>query len=184
MNLKYSVREIVESAMLVALAIVLDLDGLKIRTGVNGGSISFTMIPLIILAIRIGPLKGFLGIGVVYGLITCLKDGWGIEYYPFDYLLGYGSLAIIGFFRKTILDKNKPWKGIVFLVLGVILGVSFRFVFACVDGVILAELDWVGSMAYNALYIPLSGVVSLAAMLLLYKPLQLINDKFSKKSVA
>lgn len=184
MNLKYTVREIVESAMLVALAIVLDLDGLKIRIGANGGSISFTMIPLIVLALRMGPAKGFVGIGIVYGLITCLKDGWGIETYPFDYLLGYGSLAIIGFFKEIILDKKKPLKGILFLVLGIIFGVSLRFIFACIDSVILFEVDWVGAMVYNALYIPLSGVVSLAAMLLLYKPLLLIEEKFTKKSVA
>ena len=46
---EFQVRDIAEMAMLIAIAIGLDLPGLKIRVGVNGGSISFTMVPLLIL---------------------------------------------------------------------------------------------------------------------------------------
>ena len=67
-----SVKEMVEMALLISLAIILDLDGLKISLGANGGSIGFTMLPLFILALRHGYIKSLIGIGLVYGITTNL----------------------------------------------------------------------------------------------------------------
>ena len=47
---KYTVQEICETAILVALAVVLD-QFLKIQIQANGGSISFSALPLFIIAI-------------------------------------------------------------------------------------------------------------------------------------
>lgn len=177
---RYSVYEIVESAMLIALAIGLDLPGLKIQLGANGGSISFTTVPLLILALRQGPLKGFIGIGVVYGLITCLLDGWGLYTYPFDYLLGYGSLAILGFFKPLILSEKQTKynvKGALFIVLGTFLSVIARLAAATLSGMIFYDLDFVGSLIYNMIYVLPSGAAAIVVLLALYKPL--INiDRF------
>ncbi len=102
-----SVREMVEMAMLVAVAILLDLDFLKITINADGGSISLTLLPLLVLAFRHGPLKGFLAAGVVYGFITCLLDGHGFGTFPLDYLLGYGSVGVAGFFRYLAFNKTR-----------------------------------------------------------------------------
>ena len=80
-----SVKEMVEMALLVALAVVLDLDGFKISLSADGGSIGFTMVPLFILGYRHGFFKSLIGVGVIYGLTTALLDGHGLIYYPFDY---------------------------------------------------------------------------------------------------
>ena len=102
-----SVKEMVEIALLVSLAIVLDLDGLKISLGSNGGSIGFTMLPLFILGYRHGFLKSLVGVGLIYGLTTNLLDGWGIIYYPFDYFVAYGiSIAVSSLFSKFIFTHN------------------------------------------------------------------------------
>lgn len=183
MKLKFTVREIVESAMLIALAIVLDFDGLKIHIGMNGGSISFTMVPLVILALRVGPLKGFIGIGVVYGFLTCLKDGWGLQTFPLDYLLAYGSLSVIGFFRNIIFDNKKKLLPVLVLTLSTLLSVALRYVFACLSSIILYEFDLVGALIYNATYIPLSGAITIVVLLVLFKPLKLVNEKFPIKSI-
>ena len=55
-----SVKEMVEMALLVALAVVLDLDGFKISLSADGGSIGFTMVPLFILGYRHGFFKSLI----------------------------------------------------------------------------------------------------------------------------
>ena len=181
---EFQVRDIAEMAMLIALAIGLDLPGLKIRVGVNGGSISFAMVPLLILALRLGMFKGFIGAGIIYGAITSMLDGWGMQYYLFDYLLAYGSLSVIGLFSPLIFKKeNKTvWLSIIFLVIGVALAVTLRLAFATLSGMIFYETSFVESLAYNALYILPSGGGALALLLLLYKPLEMINKRFPVKS--
>lgn len=183
MDYKYSMKDIVESAMLVAMAIVLDLKGLKLSLFPGGGSISLTMLPLFILAIRMGPIKGFIGIGIIYAFLACLKDGYGFEFLPFDYILGFGSIAIFGFFRKQILDSEKIGKGILFICLGALISTILRLAFSTISGMIIAGYDFVGSLVYNATYIPLSGAVSLAILLVLYKPLLIVNKRFPYKTI-
>ena len=56
----FNVHDIVEIAMLSALSIVLD-QFLKIRIGATGGSINLAMLPLLIISLRHGPFKGFIG---------------------------------------------------------------------------------------------------------------------------
>ena len=181
---EFSVRDIAEMAMLVALAIGLDLPGLKIQIGANGGSISFTMIPLLIIALRLGMFKGFIAAGIIYGSITSVLDGWGMQYYLFDYLLAYGSLAVIGLFSKQILreDKGYPWMNIIFLVVGVILAITLRLAFATLSGVIFYETGFVESLIYNSLYILPSGGGALVVLILLLKPLMIVNKRFPVKS--
>ena len=78
---KLMIKDIVEIAIFVSFAIVLDLPFFKIRIGANGGSISLVMIPLCIIALRKGTIKGFIAAGFVYGILNCLLDGYGIVYY-------------------------------------------------------------------------------------------------------
>lgn len=177
-NNEYSIYEIVETAMLIALAIGLDLPGLKIPLGVSGGSISFTMVPLFILCLRQGPIKGFLGCGVVYGIITCLLDGWGLQTFPLDYLLGYGSLCVIGFFKPLIFKRNVTKfniKGAIFIVVGVLLSSLLRLLFSSLSGVVLYETDFVASVLYNLIYILPSGGIASFVLVALYHPLIMIN---------
>lgn len=183
MKIKYTVRDIVESAMLVALAIVLDLQGLKIQLSAAGGSISFTMVPLIILCLRQGPFKGFIGCGIVYGLITCLIDGHNFICFPFDYLLAYGSVAVIGFYSNLILDEKHQVRGILFLILGIINCIVLRFVFHTISSLVIFEYSFKASIIYNVGYVGISGAVCLITMLLLFKPLLIINSKFKIKSI-
>jgi thiamine transporter len=179
---KFSVYEIVETGMLVALAIGLDLPGLKIQIGSNGGSISFTMIPLFVLVYRQGVVKGMIGCGIVYGFITCVLDGWGLVYFPFDYLLGYGAIAIAGFFKSLVFVPNNnkfTIKGTIFLIVSVICAVAGRLAAATLSGMIFYEFDFLGSLSYNALYILPSAGICLAALIALYKPLMMINNRIN-----
>ena len=128
--------------------------------------------------------KGFIGAGIIYGAITSMLDGWGMQYYLFDYLLAYGSLSVIGLFSPLIFKKeNKTvWLSIIFLVIGVVVAVTLRLAFATLSGMIFYETSFIESLAYNALYILPSGGGALALLLLLYKPLEMINKRFPVKS--
>lgn len=183
MDLKVSVREIVESAMLIALAVILDLDGLKIPVGATGGSISFTIIPLIVLALRLNFIKSFIFAGVCYGLIACLKDGYGMQTYLFEYFFAYGSVSIASLFKEQILDETKPFKGILFIVLSITIHTIIRFVFATLSSMINWDYGLIPALIYNAVYVPLTGLVTLGAVLLLYKPILIVNKKFPTKSI-
>lgn len=177
----FSVKDIVEIAMLVAVAIVLDLPFLKIRIGSNGGSISFSVIPLFILAYRKGFFKGFIGIGVVYGLLTCLIDGWGFQTYPFDYLLGYGSLSLVGLFSPLCFPKNEnkySIYGILFVIISILVASVCRLLFSTISGIIFYELNFISSLAYNSLYILPSSGIAIAVIIVLYKPILSVNRTF------
>lgn len=176
----YSTYDIVEGAMLIGIAIALDLPGLKIRLGTGGGSISFTTIPLIILALRQGPTKGFIGIGIIYGLITCLLDGWGLATYPFDYLLGYGSLCVVGYFKPLIFIGDKVrFKGFLFLGIGIVISVFLRLCSGILSSMVLYQYNFIGALSYNALYVLPSGGISLVIIMLLYKPLLMLENHFA-----
>lgn len=181
---KFSVRDIVESAMLVAFAVVLDLPFLKFKIVPNGGSISLAMFPLMLVALRQGPVKGFIVSGIVFGFVTCLMDGYGLVYFPFDYLLGFGAVGLIGFFRKFIFPPNKigySVKGIVLLITGMLVVGVGRTLASTLSGMLFYEMSFVDSLLYQLLYIPASIGLCLVAVIALYVPLQIINKRYPLK---
>lgn len=176
----FSIQDIVEIAMFVALALILDLSFLKIRVGQNGGSISLVMVPLIVICLRKGFVKGFIACGLVYGLLNCIMDGYGFFSFPFDYLLAFGLLSVVGLFRKLILTKNHKitFKGCLFLVIGLLLAFTCRLAMATLSGMIFYETPFWGSLTYNLAYIWPSALGCSIVIFLLYKPLLLIEKRF------
>lgn len=181
-GLSFSIRDICEIGLFVALAIVLDLAFFKIRIGNNGGSISLSMVPLLVVSLRKGFVKGFVSSGIIFGLITCLLDGYGLFTFPLDYLLAFGSMAVIALFRPLIITKNYRLnvKGIIFLVIGVISAVIGRTIFATISGIVFYELDFVASLVYQLTYILPSAAGVLVVMVILYKPILRIEKMYSK----
>ena len=102
-SFKMTTREMVEIAFLIALAIVLDLAGIKI------GHASFTMVPLFVLAYRHGVTKSLIVIAFIYAAVTLLTDGWAVDIRSLilDYSLGYGVISFAGFFAKKIFKSEK-----------------------------------------------------------------------------
>ena len=95
----FTIRDIAEDGILIAAAFGLNF--IKIPVGPTGGSINLQMLPLMIIALRRGPFHGLVSGGIVYGLLTCLTDGYGFACYPFDYLIGRGF---------GLLPPIHPWK--------------------------------------------------------------------------
>ena len=178
-NRQRTVREIVEEGVLISLAFVLNF--IKIPIGPTGGSINFQVLPLMIIALRHGPEHGFIAGGIIYGLLTCLTDGYGFACYPFDYLIGFGSVAVMGFFRKLIFSKEQTgynFKGLLFIFIAGTLATFVRYVGSNVSSIVVYNYTLKAALAYNAFYIPLSGLVSTVAFMVLYAPLIKINKNY------
>ena len=181
--MKITVREMTETAMLIGLAIILDLPFLKFRVGINGGSVSLTMVPLFVLALRVGPIKSFIYIALVYCFLECLIDGEPAYSLPFDYCLAYGSIALAGCFRKSILTDKVTLKGIVILSLSVVLCCALRILSSSISSVLFYEVSYWAGIIYNATYIGPACLLTLIVLLVLYKPLLDVNKRHPLKSI-
>ena len=200
---KYTIREMSETAILIALAVVLDKFA-RIPIQANGGSINFSAIPLFIIAVRYGGFKGFIASSFIFGFITCLIDGYGLQTYPFDYFVALSGYSIVGIFYnavnnyyakkklelrlanngETVTNEN-PFavKENIFKVIAIILGGFFamvvRYFGHMTSGAILYQpITFVDNFIYQSTYVPVSVWISVAGMLILYKPIELINRVF------
>ena len=178
MTIKFTIKEMVELGVLVALAVVFDFIP-KIRVGATGGSISLTMLPLFIIAFRFNFVKSFVASGIIYGLITCLFDGYGFATYPFDYLLGFGLISLTSLFRKISFHKGYPlYLQIIFFITAILVGGLSRFVGATLSSMVIYQTTLWGGLTYNATYILPSVGFSLVILLLFYGFLRSLNARF------
>ena len=179
----FSVPEMVQCALLIAASIALNF--LKLfSAGPDGGSVNLQMLPLFLIALRYGPSKSFLAAGIVFGLITCATDGYGFQCYPFDYLVGFGSVAVLGFFSRFFVPEGKAGyslKGEIALFVGGVLATVFRCIGGTVSGVLLWGTPFVESLVYNAAYIFISGGIALGIIMGLYGPLAKLNQSYPVK---
>lgn len=176
------VKDMTEIAILSALAIGLQF--IKAPIGSTGGSINLGLIPLFMIALRHGPIKGFMASAFIFGLITCLTDGYGFNTYPFDYLLGFGGVAVLGIFKSLCFnDSEKGYSkmGFVYIAIGVVAATLIRFVGGTASSMINYGYQFRPALAYNVVYVFVTGAVNLAAMELLFIPLARINKIYPAK---
>lgn len=169
----FSVKDIAEIAILCAIAIVLD-SFIKIEIGATGGSLNIAMVPLYIIALRHGWFKSCIAGGLVFGLITCLLDGYGIATFPLEYLVAFGSVGILGIFGHYINThfEKKNTKGIilsyVILIVCILVAAIIRLLCGSIDSVILWEYTWKEALAYNVTYVlPSAAAVAVIVCLML-----------------
>ncbi len=183
-----SVRGIAEDAILIAAAFVLNL--ITFFRSPTGGSVNLQMLPLMIIALRRGPLTGFICGGFIYGLLTCISDGYGFATYPFDYLLGFGSVAILGFFKPLILSKDESkystWKSLLFIFVGGLLSTLVRYIGSTTSSVVIYHLPlWsstsIDALEYNLLYVLVSGGIAIAGLMLLFPAIRAIEKRYPVK---
>ena len=180
-KLGLNTKSIAEDALLVAAAFVLNF--IKIPLGATGGSVNLQMWPLFIVALRRGPAHAFIISGVIYGLLTCLTDGYGFATYPFDYVIGFGSAGVVGLFNSILNNEEKPlWVRYIFIIVAVAASSVMRFVGGMVSSMVIYQYDFVSAAIYNAPYIFLSGLASLIGLVILYPTVLKLNKVFPVKS--
>ncbi len=176
-------KDLTEMAILCALAIVLDRF-IKIPIAITGGSLNISMAPLYIIALRHGPFKSFIAGGIVFGLITCLFDGYGLVCYPLEYFISFGSVAILGlsgnYINKLLHNDNAKSYLIIYsiLIISILLAATIRFLCASIDSVILWDYTFAAAFAYNVTYVYPSAIAVLLVVCLLLPTIKLLNRSF------
>ncbi len=182
--MKKEIRVIAEIAILVGLAVVLDLLAGLFSPFKQGGSISPAMLPIFIIAFRHGWKKGVFA-GLVFGAIQLLLAGsevfsWIIDPTPLkiamvvvlDYILAFAVLGLAGVFKD-------PLKNIKSFILGIALGSFLRYISHGFVGVfvwgVYAESFGIASawfysfVFYNLPYMASSFALCLIIGLILYR---------------
>jgi len=172
------VRLMVEIALCVALAAVLNLPGLRFRLPINiaGGTVSLNMLPIFVLALRRGVIPGMIA-GAIYGCVDLLIDPFVVHPvqmlldYPVSYALaGLAGLGSPVWHRSVARDHMAQGEALVLPFLA--LGAAGRLAAHWVSGVIFFSQNapegqpvWLYSLIYNASYVLPSLVLSAAATL-------------------
>lgn len=183
---KINIKEIAEIAILIALAVVLDkVTFFKMPTG---GSVNISALPLMIIALRHGPFKGLFASSVVFGLVSSLLDGYGLQFYPFDYFIGFAGYAFIGvsyYLVRRIFKKSNETHPRLMLGVGIVSGsiVAFiiRMIGSSLSSMIFYDYTLEAALIYNLSYIPLSVFISMAILLVLIPIYIIIDHRFKIK---
>lgn len=165
-----NLRMIVEAGILIALGYILSL--VKIWQAPMGGSVTAgSMIPVMLFALRWGYKKGVL-VAVIYGIIQfMLGPKW--SYHPvsiiFDYLVAFGALGIVGYFRHS---KKQMY-------IGVFVAIFVRYIAHVISGVVVfasyapeSMSPIIYSLVYNSQYLIPEFIVSVLVFSFLYNPLK------------
>ena len=173
------VRSMTEIAMLSAIAIVLDVIFHYIPSLPGQvGSLSIALLPIYVIALRYGPARGFLAATLIYGLITCITDGYGLWLYPLDYFVAYSGVAIIGFFSPFILGKKTyNVRGIILIFVGCLLGGVVRFFGSAASSMVNYGYT-LGAATLVNLYAIASSVLCAILLSAFYGPLLRLNRRF------
>lgn len=185
-NVKYKTSEIVEIAMLISLAIVLDKFA-SIDVGATGGSFNFSGIPLLIICLRHGPLKGLISSSIVFGLITCLIDGYGLQTYPFDYLIAFSGYSVCGLVFNAL--KNYYAKNSKSAIITIIISTLFgaigvfitRMIGSSISSIYFYDYTLEAALIYNVLYVGPSAAICFVSVCILSYPIYRINNFFPVK---
>ena len=179
-NTRRNVLALVETAMMVALAVGLELLCKFLPSPwAYGGSISLGAIPIIYLSYRRGSKWG-LSAGFVYSCVQMLLGFYVPPANTFlaivlcvllDYVLAFSLLGLAGAFAAPFERSEKPAARLTGYVVGAIGASALRFVCSFLSGVVLWDSYapegmnvWVYSLVYNGSY--MLGNAAIAAVVL------------------
>ncbi len=153
---RLSTRQITEIAVLIAMATALELLSTVMPRQPQGGSISISLLPILVLTYRHGLKLGILS-GIVFGLINWMIAGFVIYVHWFegvlDYLVAYGVAG----FAALVFKMNK--ESIVYFTIGAVVAGVLRYFVHFLSGILIFDVFapddqavWFYSLAYNGAY--------------------------------
>ena len=187
MENKINLKVFVEIGILAAIAFILHLLEKALSNGiwVNGGGIAISILPIIILCFRRGPLAGFICSLIVMAIsflggIYSIADVWYKVLFQIllDYVLATPLLATAGLLYVPFKRANTKNKKYLCLALGVIVASLFQFIAYFLSGVLFWPTPAEGwnvpagaiySLLYNGSYCLPTIVVCVIIILLIYK---------------
>jgi len=154
---------LVEIALTIALSAVLSLVAARLPINVAGGTISFAMLPILVLALRRGVWAGVIA-GVGFGMIDYLIEPFFVAYAQvvLDYGVAFAAVGLAGLgsgsYKRAVLAN--PKNGLVAALPFIALGGAGRFAAAWLSGVIFfgqnapaGQAVWLYSLVYNLSYL-------------------------------
>ncbi len=175
------IRIIVEIALAVALAAVLNT--LKIWRMPNAGTVSFVMLPIIVIALRRGLLVG-IATGALYGFVDFFVDPFPPVHWLqplLDYPVAYAAVGLAGImaaaWASAFREGRSGAAAAAIAIACLIAGASRYLVHVASGALFFAEYAPSGqpvllySAVYN-LYVPLSALLAFVAALVLMPALE------------
>lgn len=185
MNKKRTIS-IVESAVMIALAVILSMIEV-VKMPFGGGITAAAMLPIVLIAYRHKNKWGILT-AFVYGLLQLLLGLGNLQYATtfaaacaiifLDYILAFGVLGFAGIFRGKLNSQSAE------LTLGILISCFLRYVLHVICGCTV----WAGvsiptadgliySLAYNAAYMIPETIITLGAAWYLSKYINFRSEK-------
>jgi thiamine transporter len=180
---------LVEIALTIALAAVLNLIAIRLPINIAGGKVSLDMLPIIVLGLRRGWAPGVVA-GAVFGLADYLMEPFFAHPVQFllDYPVAFAGVGLAGLFAgayaRARAGKNPAGAAVVLVSAGV-LGVLARFAAHFVSGIVFFGTNapagqpvWLYSLIYNGSYLLPSAIACIAAAALIVPSLDAVVPRF------
>lgn len=172
-----------EIAIFAAVGII--LDKLTFSLWPQGGSISFVMVPIIIMAFRWGTVAGLVT-GLLIGLMNALFGSYILTPLQgfIDYFFAFTAVGLAGLLRPLVLHAKTAAERALYITIGTIFGGLVRyFAHALAGYIFFAEYAGdqnvlVYTIVYNGSYmVPAIILTALVVSLLLSKAPKLLQPK-------
>lgn len=171
---------LVEVPIFTALALLLDMiPFLSFKIWAQGGSVSFAMIPIFIVAFRWG-IRGGLLSGFLLGVLQIMFGGYILTPLQgfLDYIVAFTAIGLAGAFAKPVqntLNGGSGKSSFLYIALGVFLGSGMRFLAHFSGGIVFfaeaapeGQPVWLYSLLYNGSYMLPSFILSAVLVFLLF----------------
>lgn len=175
-------RIIVEIALTVALSAVLSLLAVRLPINFAGGTISLSMVPILVLSLRRGVGPGIVA-GVMFGAVDYLIEPYFVAPAQvfLDYAVAFGAVGLAGLgsgvYRR--LARTSVVKASFAAIPFMLLGGCARFAAAWLSGVVFFGQNapagtpvWLYSILYNLSYLVPSMALCIGAAVLILPALE------------
>lgn len=187
--MKITTKQLVESAVMIAIGTILSMITIASPWKLGGGVTVCSMLPLVLISFRHGTKMGVFA-SCVYGLIQMFLGFSNVQYATtflmamgiilFDYIVAFGVVGFSSVFKSVI--KNK----LAAIIVGVVFTFTLRFLCHFGTGVWIWEALWpnelgwapfIWSLAYNASYMIPEIILTCIVITASYKPLKKFWEK-------
>jgi len=174
------IHSVAEAGLCIALFAVLQYLNIRLPINFAGGSISLSMIPIVLFALLNGPVAGLV-CGALCGLVDLMLEPYivNVAQVILDYPLALACVGLAGllapFVRNLALRGKRAWLAAASFI-AVLLGTSLRFIPHFISGVVFfasnapkGENVYLYSAIYQLSYLLPAGFIS-AIILALVAP--------------
>ncbi|MBQ0139950.1 MAG: energy-coupled thiamine transporter ThiT [Kurthia sp.] len=166
----------IEVAVFAAIGFILDKISFSIWA--QGGSISFVMVPIVLMAFRWGIVPG-LATGLIIGVLQVLTGALILTPLQgiLDYFFAFTIVGIAGIFRPLVIRASKHNKGkmLAWILIGTTLGGILRLLSHTAAGAIFFaqyagdQNPWIYSVIYNCSYMIPAVILTAIVIYLLFR---------------